>query len=83
MIFILAIVSGCASTQNNEGHKVVIQVSTDVPRTQAIALNNAVNLQRALGPGNIKVEIVAYGPGMSLLTKNGRQSKRVQDPYHV
>ncbi len=79
LLFILAIVSGCASTQNNEGHKVVIQVSTDDPRTQAIALNNAVNLQKALGPGNIQVEIVAYGPGLSLLTKNGRQSKRVQD----
>ena len=79
MLFILAIVSGCASTQNDGMHKVVIQVSTDDPRTQAIALNNAVNLQKALGPGNIKVEVVAYGPGLSLLTRNGKQSKRVQD----
>lgn len=30
-------------------HKIVIQVSTDDPRTQTIALNNAVNLQKALG----------------------------------
>ena len=30
-------------------HKLVIQVSTDDKRTQAIALNNAVNMQKALG----------------------------------
>ena len=79
---IAAIASGCASTggtQNDGIHKVVIQVSSDDPRTQTIALNDAVYLQKALGPGNIKVEVVAYGPGLSLLSKNGRQSKRVQD----
>jgi intracellular sulfur oxidation DsrE/DsrF family protein len=82
-IFLIAVIAaGCASTGGapNDGvHKVVIQVSTDDPRTQTIALNNAVNLQKALGPGNIKVEVVAYGPGLTLLTRNGRQSKRVQD----
>ncbi len=59
-------------------HKVVIQVSTDDPRTQAIALNNAVNLQKALGMDNVEVEIVAYGPGLSLLTRNSKQAKRVE-----
>ena len=56
---------------------VVIQVSTGDPLTQTIALNNAVNLQKALGPGNAQIEIVAYGPGLSLLTKNSKQAKRV------
>ena len=82
IILIATIASGCASTggtQNDGVHKVVIQVSSDDPRTQIIALNSAVNLQKALGPGNIKVEVVAYGPGLTLLTKNGRQSKWVQD----
>ncbi len=59
-------------------HKVVIQVSTDDPRTQKIALNNAVNLQKALGMDNVEVEIVAYGPGLSLLTKKSKQAKRVE-----
>ncbi len=78
LVAILA--SACATTapQNDGVHKVVIQVSTDDPRTQTIALNNAVNLQKALGPGNVKVEIVAYGPGLSLLTRKSRQAKRVQ-----
>ncbi len=49
-------------------HKIVIQVSTDDARTQKIALNNAVNLQKHYGIDNIDIEIVAYGPGLGLLT---------------
>ncbi|AKH21296.1 DsrE family protein [Sedimenticola thiotaurini] len=58
-------------------HKVVIQVSTDDPQTQKTALNNAVNLQKALGQDNVEIEVVAYGPGLSLLTSNSSQGKRV------
>ncbi len=59
-------------------HKIVIQVSTDDPRTQKIALNNAVNLQKAYGVDNVDIEIVAYGPGLSLLTKKSGQADRVE-----
>lgn len=59
-------------------HKVVIQVSTDDARTQKIALNNAVNLQKLYGLDNVDVEIVAYGPGLGLLTKKSRQADRVE-----
>lgn len=59
-------------------HKMVIQVSTDDPRTQTIALNNAANLQKAYGVDNIAVEVVAYGPGLSLLLKDNPQAKRIQ-----
>jgi len=58
-------------------HKVVIQVSTDNPRTQKIALNNAVNLQKLYGMDNVKIEIVAYGPGLGIMTKKNKQSSRV------
>jgi hypothetical protein len=58
-------------------HKVVIQVSTDDVRTQNIAMNNAVNLQKALGQDNVIIEIVAYGPGLSMLTAKSPASKRV------
>ena len=57
--------------------KLVIQVSTDDARTQAIALNNAVNVQKALGPGNVEIEIVAYGPGLSMLTNKSKHLDRV------
>ncbi|MDH3452380.1 MAG: DsrE family protein [Gammaproteobacteria bacterium] len=58
-------------------HKIVIQVSTDDVRTQNIAMNNAVNLQKALGQDNVAIEIVAYGPGLVMLTPKSPASKRV------
>lgn len=67
-----------AASMDNVAHKVVIQVSTDDPRTQKIALNNAANLQKAFGMDNVDVQVVAYGPGLSLLTKNSKNAKRVE-----
>ncbi|PLX60519.1 DsrE family protein [Sedimenticola selenatireducens] len=58
-------------------HKVVIQVSTDDPRTQTIALNNAVNLQKALGQANVQIELIAYGPGLGMLTSNSKEGQRI------
>lgn len=69
--------SAMAETQEGE-HKVVIQVSDDDPRSQAIAMNNAVNLQKHYGMDNVKVEIVAYGPGLTLLVAGGKHSQRVE-----
>lgn len=69
-----------AAVVNAESHtknKIVIQVSTDDPRTQKIALNNAVNMQKLYGIDNIEIEIVAYGPGLGLLTKKSTQASRV------
>jgi intracellular sulfur oxidation DsrE/DsrF family protein len=59
-------------------NKIVIQVSTDDPRTQTIALNNAVNLQKDYGMDNVVIEIVAYGPGLGLLTQENKQASRVK-----
>jgi intracellular sulfur oxidation DsrE/DsrF family protein len=42
-----------------------------------MALNNAVNVQKELGLDNVIIEIVAYGPGLSLLTPNNELSQRV------
>jgi len=59
-------------------HKLVIQVSSADPLTQKIAMNNAVNVQKAYGVDNIAVEIVAYGPGLGMLTKKSKFSNRVE-----
>jgi uncharacterized protein len=68
------IFSGVASADQQ---KVVIQVSSNDPVTQRLALNNAVNVQNALGMDNVIVEVVAYGPGLSLLTNKSTQASRV------
>jgi uncharacterized protein len=57
--------------------KVVIQVSSSDPGVQKLALNNAVNLQNALGMDNVIVEVVAYGPGLTMLTDKSKQAQRV------
>ena len=62
----------------NPKHKLVIQVSSKDPLTQKIAMNNAVNIQKAYGVDNVAVEIVAYGPGLSMLTKKSKYSDRVK-----
>lgn len=59
-------------------HKIVFQVSTKDPLTQKIALNNAVNIQKHYGIDNVAVEIVAYGPGLSLLTPKSEEAARVK-----
>lgn len=72
---------GTAMADMGAKHKVVIQVSTADVKTQTIALNNAVNVQKHYGPGEVDVEIVAYGPGLSILTnsKKNKNAKRVAD----
>ncbi|MCP4283005.1 MAG: hypothetical protein GY792_00915 [Gammaproteobacteria bacterium] len=64
-------------SDDGPAHKLVIQVSSADELTQKIALNNAVNMQKALGQDNISIEVVAYGPGLSLLTDKSIQSQRV------
>jgi intracellular sulfur oxidation DsrE/DsrF family protein len=74
---LILLVGSQAVFADDEIRKLVIQVSTDDVRTQNIAMNNAVNLQQALGQDNIIIEIVAYGPGLSMLTPSSPVSKRV------
>lgn len=78
LIGALLILGYCANADSGKAHKVVIQVSTDDPRTQKIALNNAVNLQKHYGIDNVDVEIVAYGPGLGLMTEKSGQASRVR-----
>jgi uncharacterized protein len=70
---------GASAFADDVAYKVVIQVSTDDERTQKIALNNAVNIQKSLGVDEVTIEIVAYGPGLGIMTLSGKQSQRVAD----
>ncbi|MHB1936830.1 MAG: DsrE family protein [Acidobacteriaceae bacterium] len=47
--------------------RVVIQVSDNNPAKWNLALNNAQNVQQALGKNNVRVQIVAFGPGLPML----------------
>ncbi len=78
LMLLLLMAAGPSLAQNDPPHKLVIQVSTDDPRTQTIALNNAVNLQKYYGVDEIAIEIVAYGPGLGMLTDNSKMGQRVE-----
>ncbi|MDD3450466.1 MAG: DsrE family protein [Gammaproteobacteria bacterium] len=75
---LLTVALALPALADGKPHKLVIQVSTDDPQTQAIAMNNAVNLQKDLGMDNVEIEIVAYGPGLGMLTRQSELSGRVQ-----
>lgn len=77
MVFGGSAVALAASMEEPMKGKLVIQVSTDDKRTQTIALNNAVNLQKEYGMDNVEIEIVAYGPGLGMLTDKSTHKDRV------
>jgi uncharacterized protein len=73
----LAVLPGCATTSaSSTASKVVFQVSDDDAQKWNLALNNAKNVQVAMGAG-ATVEIVAYGPGIGMLTADSSASNRV------
>ena len=63
--------------QTSERHKVVLQVSDNDPGKWNLALNNAENIQQALGKDKVDVEIVAYGPGLNMLKAESKVANRI------
>lgn len=66
-----------AAQQAPERHKVVLQVSDNDPGKWNLALNNAENIQQALGKDKVDVEIVAYGPGLNMLKAESKVAARI------
>jgi len=79
--------SGQQSAQKSERYKVVLQVSDGDPAKWNLALNNAGNIQHDLGKENVDIEIVAYGPGLSMLKADskvaGRLAKALDDSVNL
>lgn len=67
-------------TDNSETqtHRLVIQVNHREEDIQDHILSNIVNLQKHYGMDNIEMEVVAYGPGIWLLTDKSAFTKRVE-----
>lgn len=60
----------------NRDH-VVFQVSDPAAGKWNLALNNAKNVQDALGKDNVDVEIVVYGPGIDMLKLDSEVGNRI------
>ena len=59
--------TGATGLNSKKKQGLVIQVSDNDPTKWNLALNNAKNVQDELGAANVDIEIVAYGPGISML----------------
>lgn len=58
-------------------NKYVLHISEMDPSKQELILNNARNLLDAYPPGDVDVEIVAYGPGLRLMFAENVNAKRI------
>jgi len=75
---LMAATAGCSQLpMAQERQKVVLQVSDADPAKWNLALNNAENIQQALGKDKVDVEIVAYGPGLSMLLADSKVAGRL------
>ncbi len=59
-------------------HQLVIQVNKDSTDEQDHILSNIVNLQKHYGIDDIEIEVVAYGPGLWLVTDKSKFAERVE-----
>ena len=60
-------------------HKVVFQMSEGDQAKWNLLLNNARNVQQDLGAAQVDIEIVAYGPGIGMLTLDSAANSRISD----
>jgi intracellular sulfur oxidation DsrE/DsrF family protein len=56
----------------------VLQISEGAGDRQTLVLNNAKNLLDAYPPGDVEVEVVAYGPGLRMLFADNANAERIQ-----
>jgi len=68
-----------ASESHAAKERVVIQVSDADSGKWNLALNNANNVQHALGANNVDIEIVTYGPGIGMLKMDSLVGNRVDE----
>ncbi|WMP16649.1 DsrE family protein [Thiothrix lacustris] len=66
------------ATAAEQTHRLVIQVNKREEDYQDHILSNIVNLQKHYGMDNIEIEVVAYGPGIWLVTDKSAFLKRVE-----
>lgn len=67
-----------ATAATEQTHRLVIQVNKREEDYQDHILANIINLQKHYGMDNIEMEVVAYGPGIWLVTDKSAFIKRVE-----
>ena len=60
-----------------KAQRLLIQISDYDPQVWGLALVNARNVRHDLGPGNVQLEIIAYGPAIRMLEAESDWRDRV------
>lgn len=71
---------GCATAdaaKKSDMHHIVFHVTEDNPQKWNIVLNNAGNVQDALGRDKVVIEIVTHGPGINMLKADSKVAPRL------
>ncbi len=66
-----------------EPHKVVIQISSADPKVHRLAIDDVENLLQIYGTDNVKIELVAHGPGLRILTRDSAEADRIKEMARV
>lgn len=75
----LMIMSTSMATWAEQAKRIALQLSDGSAEKQELTLNVANNLLKAYGPNRVKIEIVAFGPGLRLLLADNANRHRVQN----
>jgi uncharacterized protein len=59
-------------------HKIVLQLSENDPKKAGLVISVANNLMKFYDPDKVAIEIVAFGPGIDLLTPDNPSRKAVE-----
>jgi len=76
----LGSLQGCASSaaaKADDKHRLVFHVTEADPAKWNIVLNNAGNVQDALGRDKVIIEIVTHGPGINMLKAESKVAPRL------
>jgi intracellular sulfur oxidation DsrE/DsrF family protein len=59
-------------------HRIVLQLSDNDPRKQALVISVAYNLLKLYDPDKVAIEVVAFGPGIDLLRTGNNNRKLIE-----
>ena len=78
-LLVAAATPALSADQGSPEYKYVLHISDMDPSKQDLILNNVQNLLNAYPPGDVEVEVVAYGPGLRLMFAENVNAQRISD----
>lgn len=82
LAMVLALATGSATlavAAEKKPHNIVFHVTDNDPAKWNQILNNASNVQQAMGKENVAIEVVANGPGLNMLKFDSEAANRMTD----